>query len=215
MGQYHTVAQGEQCSGIASQYGFMDYRTIWEDDANADLRTQRQNPHTLLPGDQLYIPDKQPVKYSFATGQVHQVQARRSKAKIRLALKNMDGSPLANTECTLTIDGQKDDISTDGDGIVEKEIPATAQEGSLVVKDPAGQYDVELPLKIGHLDPVEEATGQIARLNSLGYNAGPVDAVDARRYASAIEEFQCDNGLTVDGKVGPMTRAKLKEIYGC
>jgi len=33
-------------------------------------------------------------------------------------------------------------------------------------------------------------------------------------FLSAVEEFQCDNGLTVDGDCGPNTQAKLKEVHG-
>ena len=34
-------------------------------------------------------------------------------------------------------------------------------------------------------------------------------------FLSAIEEFQCDHGLVVDGKCGPATQAKLKQVHGC
>ena len=70
-----------------------------------------------------------------------------------------------------------------------------------------------LPIKIGYLDPVEEVSGQIGRLDNLGYFPG--DGTDEDQFKSAIEEFQCDNGLTVDGDCGPGTQAKLKEIHGC
>jgi murein L,D-transpeptidase YcbB/YkuD len=34
-------------------------------------------------------------------------------------------------------------------------------------------------------------------------------------FLSAVEEFQCDHGLTVDGKCGPATQARLKQAHGC
>jgi hypothetical protein len=30
-----------------------------------------------------------------------------------------------------------------------------------------------------------------------------------------VEEFQCDNSLTVNGICGPNTQAGLKQVYGC
>jgi hypothetical protein len=53
----HTVVQGEYLSKIARNYGFSDYRTIWEHPKNAALKQARQNPNVLFPGDRLFIPD--------------------------------------------------------------------------------------------------------------------------------------------------------------
>jgi peptidoglycan hydrolase-like protein with peptidoglycan-binding domain len=72
-----------------------------------------------------------------------------------------------------------------------------------------------LPLKIGHLDPIDEHTGRRERLNNLGYRAGQEDDADDPAYRSAVEEFQCDYDLQVDGVCGPVTQGKLQEIHGC
>jgi hypothetical protein len=55
-GEYHTVQQGELLSRIAKASGFRDYRTIWNDPKNADLRRRRHNPHHLFPGDVVWVP---------------------------------------------------------------------------------------------------------------------------------------------------------------
>jgi peptidoglycan hydrolase-like protein with peptidoglycan-binding domain len=34
-------------------------------------------------------------------------------------------------------------------------------------------------------------------------------------FRSAVEEFQCDHGLTVDGDCGAQTQAKLLSVHGC
>jgi murein L,D-transpeptidase YcbB/YkuD len=39
--------------------------------------------------------------------------------------------------------------------------------------------------------------------------------VDKERIRLAVEEFQCDHGLKVDGVGGPDTQNKLKEVHGC
>jgi hypothetical protein len=70
------------------------------------------------------------------------------------------------------------------------------------------------PVRIGDLDPVNEETGQMARLANLGYYRASLDKPDQDELLSAIEEFQCDNKLAVDGDCGPKTQAKLKEVHG-
>jgi peptidoglycan hydrolase-like protein with peptidoglycan-binding domain len=79
--------------------------------------------------------------------------------------------------------------------------------------------EIVIPIKIGHLDPVEEQSGQQSRLNNLGYFAGPLAAAsnegNRALFLSAVEEFQCEHGLTVDGKCGPLTQAELKQVHGC
>jgi peptidoglycan hydrolase-like protein with peptidoglycan-binding domain len=42
-----------------------------------------------------------------------------------------------------------------------------------------------------------------------------VDGVQGPRTTDAIKQFQEKYGLTVDGVVGPITRSKLLEVYGC
>lgn len=49
------------------------------------------------------------------------------------------------------------------------------------------------------------------RLIALGYNPGPPDGIDGPRTRKAVKAFQRDKGVTVDGKVGPVTRALLFE----
>ncbi len=42
-------------------------------------------------------------------------------------------------------------------------------------------------------------------LNKMGYGAGPVDGWYSARTATGVRAFQADNGLPVDGVVGPQT----------
>jgi peptidoglycan hydrolase-like protein with peptidoglycan-binding domain len=74
---------------------------------------------------------------------------------------------------------------------------------------------VQIPIKIGDLDPEKKVSGQQARLKNLGYFRGDVDGQDSDDFESAVEEFQCDHSLKVDGICGPKTQAKLKEVHGC
>ena len=50
-------------------------------------------------------------------------------------------------------------------------------------------------------------------LNTLGYDCGTADGNFGRQTEAAVKAFQKDNGLTVDGIVGPKTAAKLMVKY--
>ncbi len=51
-------------------------------------------------------------------------------------------------------------------------------------------------------------------LKALGYYTGPIDSKfgPGQGFLNAVKDFQRDNGLEVDGKIGPQTQAKMLEI---
>lgn len=51
-----------------------------------------------------------------------------------------------------------------------------------------------------------------ARLNTLGYDAGPADGIVGKRTIAAIKQFQTANGLAVDGIAGNRTRTALFSV---
>jgi N-acetylmuramoyl-L-alanine amidase len=222
MPTYHTVEQGEHLSGIALKYGFPDYRTIWNHSENAELKKKRQNPHVLFPGDRLFVPDKEAKEYSRATEQRHRFQLSIQPMKLRIQLERAYDRPLANTECELTVESDVFKLTSDSTGKIEHDIPKTARNAQLTVKQTATvkktkvPLDLRLPVKIGDLDPVEEPSGQVARLANLGYYRGSLDTVDREELRSAIEEFQCEHPpLAVTGTCDAKTQARLKEAHGC
>ena len=211
MSTSHTVQQGEHLSGIAKKYGFRNYETIWNYGENADLKAKRKNPNVLFPGDELVIPDKEPKEVPCATTAMHVFNVTIPKLKLRVVVRDRAGKPMPNTECELEVEGEKETLQTNGDGLVEKLISVTARNGALRVPE----LQIESPIKIGHLDPIDEATGLTGRLSNLGYFRGDLEKPNEDELKSAVEEFQCDFKLTVDGKFGPQTEAKLREIHGC
>lgn len=220
MGTPYKVEQGDYLSKIAQQFGFSDYKEIWNHPDNADLKNKRKNPSVLFPGDKLMIPDKEEKQVSASTGKRHTFQVSRSPLRLRLVIEDIYEKPIANTECELVLDGETFKLTTDGKGSIEQEISPTTTGGFLIIRSQeTALNDIALPIKIGHLDPVEEESGQQARLNNLGYFAGPFEGNEAadnkQLFLSAIEEFQCDHELSVDGNCGLKTQAKLKEVHGC
>ncbi len=216
MSTYHTVQQGEHITRIAKKYGFRNHITIWNHSNNAELKKKRQNPNVLFPGDRLYIPDKEAKREARPTGYKHRFQLTGPPLTLRLVVEDLYRRPLANANCELRVENKVYKLLSDEKGRVEQQVPFDAEKAELLIKDVETPLkEKKLQIKIGHLDPVEEVSGQIARLNNLGYFAGPIEPINKRMFRSAVEEFQCDHSLTVDGVCGPVTQAKLKKVHGC
>jgi hypothetical protein len=216
MAEYYTVEQGDHLSKIAKDNGFTDYTVIWDHPNNADLKKLRQNPNVLFPGDQVFIPEMEQKNESGNTDKRHTFVVNKKTLKLVLFLEDILEKPIAGAPCALLVEDQLFQLTSDAKGKIEKEIPLDAKQGTLVIRgDQTPFRDEIIPIKIGDLDPVDQITGQVARLNNLGYFAGELDGSDADAFESAVEEFQCDHGLTIDGDCGPKTQAKLKEVHGC
>lgn len=225
MPTYYIVKQGDFLSSIAKENGFTDYRHIWNDPNNAALKQKRINPNVLFPGDRLYIPDLKQREESCGTDRQHRFQMQKPDLKLRLVLEDLYEKPIADAKCTLIVGADSFPLTSDGNGKIEQPIPPDAHDAVLVIRDPGTPFqDTAFSVKIGDLDPVEERSGQVARLNNLGYFAGDADkdgdgepggASGNDAFKSAVEEFQCDHALKVDGICGPQTQAKLKQVHGC
>ena len=231
MGEIHTVVQGEYLSKIARSYGFASYLAIWNAPENIELKKERKNPNILFPGDRLFIPDREPREERIATGQRHRFKVRGEKLMLRIAIKDLKNHALNGNQGTLTLETDSNEFTTSSDGIIERLIPDPGKVATGLLLDRGRANDRphlerRIPLRIGNLDPETKLSGQIARLNNLGYDAGAVpelplreseekEAIKSLRFRSAVEEFQCDFGLTVDGICGEKTANKLKEVHGC
>jgi N-acetylmuramoyl-L-alanine amidase len=210
MGTNHTIEDGEHLSSIAAKFGFADFKTIWNDPGNEELRQRVADPHVLLPGDVVFIPDTKLGVAQRPTGQTHVFFLKASKLLLQLRVQDFDNQPIANTECVLEIDGQIFNLRTDGQGNIQQKIARTAVGGTLKLPD----LDYEFPVKIGYLNPVDDETGWRARLTNLGYHLGPLDSSDKLLLQYAIEEFQCDHKLKVTGVMDDATKAKLEDEHG-
>jgi N-acetylmuramoyl-L-alanine amidase len=218
-------------SKIAHAYGFASYLTIWDAPENRELKERRKNPNILYPGDKLFIPDKETREESRATEKKHSFVRESDNLMLRIKLLDLQGQPVDGHVCALIVEGIPKEIKTKSDGILKMGIFTDHGTGKVQDRgspDPKLGFRVllEIPLKIGHLDPEDKVSGQIARLNNLGYDAGELpqntltdDEEEKLRksaqFLSAVEEFQCDFGLNVDGKCGKNTQEKLVKVHGC
>ena len=215
----YTIKQGDYLAKIAKEQGFSDWKILWDHPNNKALKDKRKDPNILYPGDQLFISDKEEKLASIGVDNTHKFTVKRSKLKLVLVLDEMFKSPMAGVQYQLVVDGKVIAKAADSKGKLEVDIPAGAIDVQLIIKNPESPVnEVVIPIKIGHLDPIEEHSGQAQRLNNLGYFGGPQAENDVaeneRIFLSAVQEFQCDNTLRVDGVCGPQTQSKLVQIHG-
>lgn len=96
MPKRYAVQAGDHISWIAEKHGFSSYHTIWDDPANTGLRAVRPNPHQLVPGDEIVIPDKTYANLPLASDREHQITVRRDVLRLRLLLADVFGLPIAD-----------------------------------------------------------------------------------------------------------------------
>jgi N-acetylmuramoyl-L-alanine amidase len=205
----HLVRQGECLFSIAEDHGH-HWKTLWEDGANARLKEERKSPYILLPGDEVAVPDLRPREESKAAEQAHRFRRKGVPATLKLRLLS-NGEPRKEVAWKANLGSGWEEGTTDGDGNLKIRLPPNSPAGLLRLED-----GTEYRLLLRELDPLDTMTGVQARLNNLGYAAGPVDGIQGPLTTAAIRAFQeAYPPLDVDGIVGPKTRDKLKEVYGC
>jgi len=218
----HTVEQGEYLASIAKDYGFSDWHTIYDHPQNADLKKNRPNPNILLPGDEIFIPDKQLKQESCPTEKKHCFKVNVPKAWLRIILKDAEGKPIKNQTYTLKVGWLTSTGTTDGTGLLQQKIPIGLETGKLSLD----KLGLTWPLKIGHLDPIHDEdddkaiiSGLQARLSNLGYDCGNVDGLLGPRTREAIRIFQREamrrEPAKITGEPDKETLDALKQQYGC
>jgi hypothetical protein len=210
MAQSYTVKPGDHISSIAEEFQFRDYKNIWEDGGNAQLRQSRSNPDVLNPGDIINIPDKKKREEACATGRTHVFEARLIHPRLRIRFLDFDGEPRTDKDVDIEVESKVERVKTDGSGIATRhKIPRNAHQGKVLIETDG------FKIGIGALDDVDTPKGQQARLMNLGYYRGSMDSVDEMEFRSAVEEFQCDREMKVTGVCDAETQAKLKSEHGC
>jgi len=211
----HIVLQGECLSSIAKKYGFVHWRTIYYHPENAEFRRKRPNPNLVYPGDCIFIPDKETKKTDRPTERRHIFELKGRKTLVRIRLEDGDRQPFTGKKFALAIGINKWEGATDGNGLIEQEVPADAEAGELTVwlNDSDASWGYTWELKIGHLDPPGEITGVQARLLNLGFYYGPVDGEWSQESQAALQAFQGKLGLEPTGAIDDATRKKLREFH--
>lgn len=209
----HTISKGECLTTVAQKYG-VPWAKIWGHGSNSALRSKRKDPNILHPGDILFVPDKEQQPESRATGSRHSFKLLAGASRMRVHVKmrdpkgeiqNVSGKDfVAEFDVGSPVSGQ-----TDGSGLVDVPIPIGATSAKIIIEALA----MEIPVDLGHIDPLDKVSGAQGRLKALGYPVGPVDGIIGDLTRNATRAFQSDHTLTVDGIIGSQTRAALKDTY--
>jgi N-acetylmuramoyl-L-alanine amidase len=211
IGRWHPALQGECISSIAKDTGHF-WHTIWNQPANAALKSRRGDPNVLLPGDAVFVPTQRPKEEPGSTDQHHRFRRKGEPAWLRIAFKR-DDLPRSGEPYVVEIDGKRFEGALDADGLLQCPIPGNARRGRLILgSDPETARIYELAL--GELDPVAGDSGMEARLNHLGLWARRKDRPSVLWKRSALERFQRRNGLPVTGDADAATRQRLQELHG-
>ncbi len=140
---------------------------------------------------------------SRATSSSHDVKVNLDVLTLKLRLLLPDGKPNKDAAVTLRVEPpdngaetapEEQELTTDGDGNLSVEVAKHVTRGTLVIDE------IEYPLNIGALDPVDTESGVEQRLMNLGYLLRPNGEVLPDDLRIAIEDFQADNGLEVTGE---------------
>jgi hypothetical protein len=136
-------------------------------------------------------------------------------AYVTLCLLDFEQMPVSGSACTLRLGGSMFVGTTDGEGSVSFRVSSAFEtsDGLLESDTNALGHRGPRPLELSPVPAVADPVGQRLRLDNLGYV--PVDAAandPPSQYA--IEEFQCDHGLSVTGVMDGATQAKLVEAHG-
>ncbi len=205
----YVVQPGDHVSGIAQAFGFDDYTVVWSDPGNADLQSQRSDPHVLLPGDSLVVPEvKAQPPANKPTGNKHTFTIQRSPLKLRVALLGRAAKPVTGAQVTLAGGA----LTTDGQGLVEAPVDKGARTVSLAL--PGGE---QVDLNVGGLNPSDDASvsGYKARLYNLGFLWDPTVDDSDDEMVIALQDFQAEYALTVSGQLDDATKSQLVQAYGC
>jgi hypothetical protein len=214
----HVVQQGEHLAGIAAAHGFSSFKPIFDHPDNAQLKALRKNPHVLLPGDKVVIPERELREEQRATDARHRFVLDRDELKLRVKLLDLD-DPAVEGDCQLRAEGAEEPMEQKAK-VYESPIGVAVKDATMLPpRRDDGIQRAPVRLDVGFLNPVTEVTGQRDRLNNLGYFAGFSTTVDDLQFRWAVEEFQADHrdtdGLRVTGVCDPeRTQKVLTRTYG-
>ncbi|HET9959411.1 MAG TPA: peptidoglycan-binding domain-containing protein [Polyangiaceae bacterium] len=121
--------------------------------------------------------------------------------------------PRANVKYVVELDEVRISGVTDGDGVLECDIPTKARSGRLILA-PGTPDETVLPLNLGHLDPIDTVSGVKQRLANLCFDCGDRSDEETPGFASALRAFQTKQGLAPTGQLTSETRHALQTAHG-
>ena len=218
----HEVQQGDYLSKIAAEYGFL-WKTLYNHPLNAEFKAKRPDPNVIYPGDVIWIPDKEPGKEDRPTDNRHTFELKGEQAILRVRLL-IEDEPIAAAQCKLQVGTQIYNVTTDGDGLLEKNIPGKENSARIEITIPTSMKDyvdlglttIEYVLSLGDMDPQNTSEGFEKRLLNLGFYPAEDDVTQEQlRDREAIRQFQKTCNATDTGNSDAVTQDKALTEHGC
>ncbi|RON70896.1 peptidoglycan-binding domain-containing protein [Pseudomonas fluorescens] len=208
----HNVVQGECSVMLADRFGHLP-QTLWDNPANLALKLKRGSMEILFPGDDLEIPPRQAKIVDVAVKKRYRIEHKLARTTLSVRLLDSFGEPYKELPYFIEFEANAGAIasklgSTDAQGFLCQPLPSDIKRVKVTVKKGEDQEIHEFLL--GELDPIQESSGAIARLNNLGF---PCNLHDPENIACAVGTFQWFEGLPVTGKLDESTRVKLVEKH--
>jgi N-acetylmuramoyl-L-alanine amidase len=210
MAEDYEVQPGDCMSSIGFAHGFF-WQTLWNRPENAALKALRKDPHVLMPGDIVHIPDMTPKQEARVTDKRHKFMLKGAPEMLRIRFLDADHKPRANLDYLVVIDGKSRRGKTDGNGEFKESVPPNARAGKILLG--LNQAEV-INLKLGHLTPADSISGVKSRLANLGYYKGPVDDALDEDTKQALCDYQKKQGLPVTGLADDATKQNLHNLHG-
>ena len=207
----YEVVQGDCISSIAEDNGLF-WQTIWNHPQNSHLKQKRPDPNVLLPGDLVFVPDKELRVETKATGSRYRFKRKGVPEFLTLRFLDSLDKPRTGVPYIANIDGTWASGKLDSNGACSIPIRPASKQGSITLGDPNKGEKYELSL--GQMDPVDSTTGVVARLYNLGYLDSAHASDDNPEFAAAVKAFQLDQGLSASGQLDDSTRKRLVQAHG-
>ena len=192
----YVIKQGDYLLKLAHHLGF-DADTVWNDDANAELKDARKDPDMLQAGDILMVPDEPKKQLDLKKETENNFVAAVPKIAVSLAVTD-DDEPLANEAYVVEGLGDDEERTTDADGFVSFEAPVHVREVTVRFVD----VDLAFRVGIGELDPIDTDAGVRMRLTQLGFY-GPQIAGAAADFDNLMAQAQLIADRLADISFGP------------
>src|SRR5262245_51884844 len=141
MARNYEVQQGDTIASIAGEFGlFPD--AVWNHPDNAELKSKRKDPHVLMPGDVVHIPDLRIKELDKAAGSRHRFRRKGVPKFLELQLLD-EGKPMKDLEYRIEIDGKTSNGKTNADGLLKHPIPLNARKAKLFLAN-GSEYEISL-----------------------------------------------------------------------
>lgn len=206
------VRRGDCVNSIAAAHGIGDPRQISDHPANAEVFQNTRRRHgILLPGDVVTVPIRC-NEHTIVQDNTHRFRVTMPRTRLRLLIEKPEGGAYANEDVLVHCPGvaKPKKAKTDGDGLLDVPVPATARTVRVDLVSLKRALDVQL----GDMDPSDDDRGIKKRLANLNYLSS-AEGVSVAEYEAAVARFRKDQRLAEGAIFDDELFDALEGAHGC